>query len=144
MVARLVYRFTDDIDDRSALGNKGANLVKMVRLGMPVPLGFTISIEASREFERNRRLPVREIGESIAWLEMESGSKLGDGLQVSVRSSGPVSMPGMMDTLLNVSSEKQLLTATKEVFARADSRPLRVILSLGASPRPPRGGGCRS
>ena len=125
MPAQLVHRFVDDVDGRLALGNKGANLVKMVHIGMPVPLGFTLSLDAFREFVRNRCLPIDEIRRSISWLEEESGSKFGEGLQVSVRSSGPVSMPGMMDTLLNVSSEDELLTATKEVFASSNSARAR-------------------
>lgn len=117
LASSLVLRFTDDIDDRFVLGNKGANLVKMSRIGMPVPQGFTLSIEMFRHFMRTRTLPVNEIRRAIDWLEEQAGSKLGDGLQVSVRSSGPVSMPGMMDTVLNVNSEELLLSSAREVFA---------------------------
>ncbi len=117
----LVLRFTDDVEDRFQLGNKGANLVKMARLGMPVPQGFTLSIDAFRHFIRNRTLPLQEISEAMSWLESESGAKFGNGLQVSVRSSGPVSMPGMMDTVLNVSNTEQLITAAKEVFSSWNS-----------------------
>lgn len=116
----LVLRFTDDVDDRFQLGNKGANLVKMTRIGMPVPQGFTLTIDAFRVFMRDRKLPVDQIRESIAWLEQESGHKFGSGLQFSVRSSGPVSMPGMMDTVLNVNTEEELLTSAREVFASWD------------------------
>lgn len=116
----LVLRFTDDVDDRFQLGNKGANLVKMTRIGMPVPQGFTLTIEAFRVFMRDRRLPTDEIREAIAWLEQESGQKFGSGLQFSVRSSGPVSMPGMMDTVLNVNTEEELLTSAREVFTSWD------------------------
>ncbi len=117
----LVLRFTDDVEDRFALGNKGANLVKMSRIGMPVPQGFTLTIDMFHHFMQTRSLPVQEIRESIAWLEEQAGSKLGDGLQVSVRSSGPVSMPGMMDTVLNVDSEELLLSSAREVFSSWDS-----------------------
>ncbi len=113
----LVLRFTDDVEDRFQLGNKGANLVKMTRIGMPVPQGFTLTIDAFRQFMRERKLPVDQIRESIAWLEEESGHGFGSGLQFSVRSSGPVSMPGMMDTVLNVNSEEELLTSARDVFA---------------------------
>ena len=113
----LVLRFADDVEDRFALGNKGANLVKMSRIGMPVPQGFTLSIDMFRYFMRTRSLPVSEIREAIQWLEEQAGNKLGEGLQVSVRSSGPVSMPGMMDTVLNVDSEELLLLSAKEVFS---------------------------
>ncbi len=113
----LVLRFTDDVEDRFQLGNKGANLVKMTRIGMPVPQGFTLTIDAFRAFMRERKLPVAEIRESIAWLEEVSGQKFGEGLQFSVRSSGPVSMPGMMDTVLNVKTEEELLTSAREVFS---------------------------
>ena len=113
----LVLRFTDDVEDRFVLGNKGANLVTMSRIGMPVPQGFTLTIEMFKHFMRTRTLPTAEIREAIAWLEEQAGRKLGDGLQVSVRSSGPVSMPGMMDTVLNVNSEEQLLNSAKDVFS---------------------------
>ncbi len=112
----LVQRFTDDVEDRFQLGNKGANLVKMTRIGMPVPQGFTLTIDAFRSFMREHRLPIAEIREAIEWLEKESGQKFGSGLQFSVRSSGPVSMPGMMDTVLNVNTEEELLASAREVF----------------------------
>ena len=102
MSSSLVYRFSDGVEDRMVLGNKGANLVTMTRLGQPVPPGFIVSIDAWRSFGTDGVLPIPEIDEALRWLEEQTGHKLGKGLEVSVRSSGPVSMPGMMDTVLNV------------------------------------------
>jgi len=111
-----VFRFTDDCRDRFQLGNKGANLVTMTELGMPVPLGFTISISAFHTFVDTQVLPEDEIRSAITWLEEQTGKKFGEDLQVSVRSSGPVSMPGMMDTVLNVGTESLLISSISEVF----------------------------
>ena len=116
MSTKLVCRFIDGVEDRMVLGNKGANLVTMFRLGQPVPPGFVVTIEAWREFMRTGALPRAEMEAALGWLEEAMGSKLGEGLTVSVRSSGPVSMPGMMDTVLNVGDEQTLMTSLREVF----------------------------
>ncbi len=94
--------------DADRLGGKGASLAKMVGLGLPVPPGFILSTEVGRGFLRDGALPesVRQdvVGE-LGTLERQLGRRLGDPgapLLVSVRSGAPVSMPGMMDTILNV------------------------------------------
>ncbi|HTW10450.1 MAG TPA: pyruvate, phosphate dikinase [Acidimicrobiales bacterium] len=90
------------------LGGKGANLAEMTKLGLPVPPGFTITTEACRVYLATGALPaglVEEVGEHLARLEKAMGRKLGDAedpLLVSVRSGAKFSMPGMMDTVLDV------------------------------------------
>src|SRR4051812_42527318 len=104
-----VYDFTEgDKDQKDLLGGKGANLAEMTNLGLPVPPGFTISTEACRAYLEAGDLPdglAGEIDEHLASLEKEMGRRLGepgDPLLVSVRSGAAVSMPGMMETVLNV------------------------------------------
>lgn len=93
---------------RSSLGNKGAELAEMKQLRLPVPPGFIITTEAWREYHVNRSLPEdlkTEIAEKLKVIEDESGKVFGarsHPLLVSVRSGAPVSMPGMMDTILNL------------------------------------------
>jgi pyruvate,orthophosphate dikinase len=103
-----------DFDDRSGggkdvLGGKGAGLAEMTQIGVPVPAGFTISTEACRAYmAQGKRLPdglEDEIDEHVARLEERAGRRFGDPedpLLVSVRSGAAVSMPGMMDTILNL------------------------------------------
>src|SRR4051812_43251966 len=104
-----VYDFTEgDKDQKDLLGGKGANLAEMTNLGLPVPPGFTISTEACRAYLEANDLPeglAGEIEEHLTALEKETGRRLGepgDPLLVSVRSGAAVSMPGMMETVLNV------------------------------------------
>src|SRR4051812_22678657 len=104
-----VYDFTEgDKDQKDLLGGKGANLAEMTNLGLPVPPGFTISTEACRAYLEANDLPeglAGEIEEHLTALEKEMGRRLGepgDPLLVSVRSGAAVSMPGMMETVLNV------------------------------------------
>ncbi|WP_166847679.1 pyruvate, phosphate dikinase [Isoptericola sp. BMS4] len=106
---RYVYRFDEGgKDQKDLLGGKGANLAEMTRLGLPVPPGFTISTDACREFMRTGRVPpsVRvEVTTALRDVEDALGRRLGDPddpLLVSVRSGAKFSMPGMMDTVLNV------------------------------------------
>ena len=93
---------------RDLLGGKGAGLAEMTSLSVPVPPGFTISTAVCREFRKSGALPsdhLAEISEGMHWLEGETAKRFGDAvdpLLVSVRSGAPVSMPGMMDTILNV------------------------------------------
>jgi pyruvate,orthophosphate dikinase len=107
--------------DKALLGGKGANLAEMTRIGVPVPPGFTISTEACRIYLREGRNPSSlqaEVEASIHRLEEELGKKLGgteDPLLVSVRSGAAASMPGMMDTILNLG----LNDTTVEALARA-------------------------
>jgi pyruvate,orthophosphate dikinase len=104
-----VYDFTEgDKDQKDLLGGKGANLAEMTNLGLPVPPGFTISTEACRAYLEAGDLPdglAAEIDTHLESLEKEMGRRLGepgDPLLVSVRSGAAVSMPGMMETVLNV------------------------------------------
>jgi|TARA_B100000315_G_scaffold238165_1_gene255686 pyruvate,orthophosphate dikinase len=96
-------------DNKKLLGGKGAGLAKMTQLGLPVPPGFTITtLECIRYLENNKGLPeklIQDIHSSIISLEEKTGLGFGDSnnpLLVSVRSGSAVSMPGMMDTVLNV------------------------------------------
>src|SRR3954447_8425886 len=104
-----VYDFTEgDKDQKDLLGGKGANLAEMTNLGLPVPPGFTISTEACRAFLEAGDLPEglpAEIDQHLHALEESMGRRLGDHgdpLLVSVRSGAKISMPGMMETVLNV------------------------------------------
>lgn len=116
-----IYFFEDGIDDRSILGNKGANLVVMTNLGLPVPPGFILSIEAYREYKKSGYLDVEAIEEALSSLERLAKERLNRELVVSVRSSAPVSMPGMMDTVLNLKSEAEIISAVKRVFDSWDN-----------------------
>jgi pyruvate, orthophosphate dikinase len=116
-----VYTFHDNCEDKAVLGNKGANLVTMTRLGLPVPPGFILSVDSYAKYKKSGKLPEAEIKQSIADLENRTGKKLGKELQVSVRSSAPVSMPGMMDTILNVNDIADMKTAAKRVFDSWDN-----------------------
>ena len=108
---RYVYDFDQDSGDggRELLGGKGIGLAEMTALGVPVPAGFTITTDASRAYmTSNGALPdglEAEVAEHIASLEGKAGKRFGDPddpLLVSVRSGAAVSMPGMMDTILNL------------------------------------------
>ena len=108
-MTKLVYDFSEgDKDQKDLLGGKGANLAEMANLGLPVPPGFTISTDACRAYLAEGREPealAAEITEHLGVLENEMGRRLGqpDGpLLVSVRSGAKFSMPGMMETVLNV------------------------------------------
>src|SRR4051794_14032275 len=108
-MTKYVYDFTEgDRDQKDLLGGKGANLAEMTRLGLPVPPGFTITTEACRyylsEGEEPQSLRV-QVTMALRRLEDSLGRRLGDvenPLLVSVRSGAKVSMPGMMETVLNV------------------------------------------
>jgi pyruvate,orthophosphate dikinase len=95
-------------DMKDVLGGKGANLAEMTNLGVPVPPGFTIACDACMAYLRDGRVPAElktEVEAYLARLEDASGKKFGDAttpLLVSVRSGAPVSMPGMMETILNL------------------------------------------
>jgi pyruvate, orthophosphate dikinase len=113
MPGRFVYYFGNGRadggrEDKALLGGKGANLAEMTRLGIPVPAGFTITTEVCRLYLRDKRYPegiTEEIAENLRRLEADTGKTLGSAenpLLVSVRSGGAVSMPGMMETILNL------------------------------------------
>ncbi len=107
---RYVYDFDEHADGgRELLGGKGVGLAEMTQLGVPVPAGFTITTEACRAYWTDgRSIPdglEEEIAEHLASLEQKTGKRFGDPddpLLVSVRSGAAVSMPGMMDTILNL------------------------------------------
>ena len=114
MAEKHVYRFSKNLaegskDDRNLLGGKGANLHEMCKMGLPVPPGFTITTDSSVHWRKaGKKWPEGfrdQVRESMAWLEGETDKKFGDPsnpLLVSVRSGARVSMPGMMDTVLNL------------------------------------------
>ncbi len=110
MEKKRIYFFDEgSAEMKQLLGGKGANLAEMKRIGLPVPPGFTITTEVCREYYAvGGRLPdglEEEIVEAMHRLEKEAGAKFGDPenpLLVSVRSGAPISMPGMMDTILNL------------------------------------------
>src|SRR3954451_4094234 len=104
-----VYDFDEETDGgRELLGGKGIGLAEMTRLGVPVPAGFTITTDACRGYMREGGLPAGledEVSAHIARLEERTGKRFGDHddpLLVSVRSGAAVSMPGIMDTILNL------------------------------------------
>jgi len=110
MSKKYVYLFSEgDASMRNLLGGKGANLAEMTRLGLPVPQGFTVTTEACTRYYEDGQVIAPEIIEEIykymEELERITGKKFGDPsnpLLVSVRSGARVSMPGMMDTILNL------------------------------------------
>jgi pyruvate, orthophosphate dikinase len=116
-----VFALSGDYDDKFQLGNKGGNLVRMTKLGLPVPPGFAISIDAYKRWRETHMLPDDEIDKAIQAVEEEMGRKMGQGLEVSVRSSAPVSMPGMMDTVLNVGDRGTMRNAIKRIFDSWDN-----------------------
>jgi pyruvate, orthophosphate dikinase len=106
---RRVVPFTDGrADQKNLLGGKGANLAEMTNIGLPVPPGFIVTTDACRDYLRVGDLPdglMDEVHLALKELEAEMGLRLGDTerpLLVSVRSGAPFSMPGMMDTVLNL------------------------------------------
>ena len=109
-MTKFVYSFSEGNKDmRELLGGKGANLAEMTNIGLPVPRGFTVTTEACNQYyadgEKISETVEKEIFEKLAELESITGKKLGDlknPLLVSVRSGSRASMPGMMDTVLNL------------------------------------------
>jgi pyruvate, orthophosphate dikinase len=108
-VPKFVYAFTEgNRDQKDLLGGKGANLAEMTNLGLPVPPGFVITTEACRAYLTSGSAPAEleeQVTEALAALETQMGKRLGqadDPLLVSVRSGAKFSMPGMMETVLNI------------------------------------------
>ena len=121
--APIIVSADDEIDaDRSLLGGKGAGLFRMVSLGLPVPPFFVLTTRAWREWQDTGRLPdahISRVLEMIQWLERRTRRTFGRGprpLLVSVRSTGPVSMPGMMDTILNLGLAPDAIGALYQEF----------------------------
>jgi pyruvate,orthophosphate dikinase len=126
-VKKWVYHFDEgNASMRNLLGGKGANLAEMTNLGLPIPQGFTITTEACVDYYRNGNKISNDIQfqifESLRWMEKINGRTLGsttDPLLVSVRSGARVSMPGMMDTILNLG----LNDKTVEALAKKTKNP---------------------
>ena len=122
MAKKFVYLFSEgDASMRNLLGGKGANLAEMTKLGMPVPQGFTVSTEACTQYYEDGRVInddiQKEIFENIEKMEAVVGKKFGDlenPLLVSVRSGARASMPGMMDTILNLGLNEKVVETIAE------------------------------
>ena len=127
MAKKYCYLFTEgDASMRELLGGKGANLAEMTKIGLPVPQGFTVSTEACTQYyEDGRKINddiQAEILESIKKMEEVCGKKFGDKenpLLVSVRSGARASMPGMMDTILNLGLNEEVV----ETMAKKSGNP---------------------
>ena len=139
MSHKYVYLFTEGNGSmRELLGGKGANLAEMTNIGLPVPQGFTISTEACTQYyEDGRRINddiQAEIMEYVEKLEGITGKKFGDlenPLLVSVRSGARASMPGMMDTILNLGLNEDVV----EVMAEKSGNPRWLPSSHRSEPR---------
>ena len=126
-MSKMVYLFEEgNADMRNLLGGKGANLAEMTNLGLPIPQGFTVTTEACTDYYNNGRTISEDIQQQIftalADLEKKQGKKFGDTenpLLVSVRSGARASMPGMMDTILNLG----LNEVAVEGFAKKTGNP---------------------
>lgn len=124
---KYVYMFTEGSKDmRELLGGKGANLAEMTNIGLPVPRGFTVSTEACcKYYDDGEKLDssiIEEIKSKITELEEVTGKKFGDKenpLLVSVRSGARASMPGMMDTVLNLGMNDEVA----EGFSKVTNNP---------------------
>src|SRR5215470_5987840 len=128
---RYVYYFGDGKADgegkmKPLLGGKGANLAEMTRIGLPVPPGFTITTEVCTYFYQNKKTYPSELSEQVesalAKVEKSAGKKLGDRgnpLLLSVRSGARDSMPGMMDTILNLGMNDEVV----EIVAEKSGNP---------------------
>jgi len=126
---KLIFRFNNqdsqsNISSKDVLGGKGANLAQMAKLGLPVPPGFTISTKVCEHFYKNNKKilkkVVKQIKKEIRIIEKISKKKFGDlsnPLLVSVRSGSRVSMPGMMDTILNLGLNDKTVIALKNKTA---------------------------
>ena len=127
MSKKYVYLFSEGNGSmRELLGGKGANLAEMTNLGMPVPQGFTISTEACTRYYDDGKVIAKEIEdeiyENLAKMEKVCGKKFGDlenPLLVSVRSGARASMPGMMDTILNLGLNEDVV----EVLSKKSNNP---------------------
>ena len=127
MTNKWVYLFSEgDATMRNLLGGKGANLAEMTKLGLPVPQGFTITTEACTQYyEDGRKINdeiMAQIMDHISKMEEITGKKFGDKenpLLVSVRSGARASMPGMMDTILNLGLNEEVV----EVLAKKSGNP---------------------
>ncbi len=127
MAKKYCYLFTEgNANMRELLGGKGANLAEMTNIGLPVPQGFTISTEACTQYyEDGRKINdaiQAEINEYMVKMEGITGKKFGDlenPLLVSVRSGARASMPGMMDTILNLGLNEDVVKVMAEKSGNA-------------------------
>ncbi len=126
MASKYVYLFGEgDASMRDLLGGKGAGLAEMTRSGAPVPPGFTITTEACNAYSATGEFPeglMEQVGEALADVERQTGKRFGDPsnpLLLSVRSGAKFSMPGMMDTVLNLGLNRQ----TREGLAELTDNP---------------------
>ncbi|EEH64603.1 pyruvate, phosphate dikinase [Gleimia coleocanis DSM 15436] len=120
-MVKYVYNFSEgDKDMKDLLGGKGANLAEMTKLGLPVPPGFTISTDACREYLKRGEVPAElatEVTKNLRKVEDEIGRRLGEPtgpLLMSVRSGAKFSMPGMMETVLNIGLNDQSVVGLAE------------------------------
>ncbi len=131
MAKKYVYLFEEgNAGMKGLLGGKGANLAEMTNIGLPVPPGIIVTTEACNDFyAQGRRMPeglIGEIKDKIVYLEQKTGKKFGDvnnPLLVSIRSGAKFSMPGMMDTILNLGLNEQ----TCEALAKATNNERFVL-----------------
>jgi len=146
LATKTIYRFGNGFAEgngrmASLLGGKGAGLAEMTLHGIPVPAGFTISTDICRHYLEHGATPEgfpEEVDAALAWLEEQTGKRFGDPadpLLLSVRSGAPVSMPGMMDTILNiglndVTAEGLAKRSGSEFFAQDSYR--RLMQMFGA------------
>ena len=137
-MVKWVYKFSEgNASMRNLLGGKGANLAEMTGLGMPIPQGFTVTTEACTDYyassRKIREEIVNQIFDAVSWLEEINGKKFGDTqepLLVSVRSGARASMPGMMDTILNLFLISDLMmNLLKDLLKRPEMQDLRTILT---------------
>ncbi len=127
MENKVVYSFNEGSKEmKSLLGGKGANLAEMTRIGLPVPFGFTVTTEAcNKYYEDGKKISddvIQAIYEKLEELEIVTGKKFGSNenpLLVSVRSGAVISMPGMMDTILNLGLNDQ---SVEGLAARTNNR----------------------
>jgi len=124
-LAKLIYRFSNQgsqssFSNKVILGGKGANLAQMAKLGLPVPPGFTISTKVCENFyKNNKKIPrkiIKHVNNEIKKIERISKKKFGglsNPLLVSIRSGARISMPGMMDTILNLGLNDETVVALK-------------------------------
>ena len=139
---KYVYLFKEgNANMRDILGGKGANLAEMTNLGLPVPYGFTVSTEACTQYyEDGRKINDEILGqiyEALDVIEKQAGKKFGDPenpFLVSVRSGARASMPGMMDTILNLGLNDQTVVGlakltNNERFAYDSYRRLIMMFS---------------
>ena len=127
MAKKWVYMFTEgNAGMRNLLGGKGANVAEMTNLGLPVPQGFTITTEACTQYYEDGRTIndeiMAQVWEGVDKMEEITGKKFGDKenpLLVSVRSGARASMPGMMDTILNLGLNEEVV----EVLSAKSGNP---------------------